>query len=76
MRERLEECSHEGRPRRGGKHRGRYAEAILRTDGLELAGATDVDPGRAAELVRDLGGVAYASLADLLGTRRSTRSST
>ena len=25
---------------------GRYAEAILRTDGLELAGATDVDPSR------------------------------
>ena len=57
--------SHEGRPRRGGKHRGALRRGD-RGDGLELAGATDVDPEPGAELVRDLGGRAYASLADLL----------
>jgi predicted dehydrogenase len=45
---------------------GRYADAILREDDLELAGVTDIVPGRAAALIRERGGVAYASLADLL----------
>jgi predicted dehydrogenase len=45
---------------------GRYAKSILAADGLELAGATDVAPGRAAELVADHGGREYASLDALL----------
>jgi predicted dehydrogenase len=48
----------------------RYAEAIGREDSLELAGATDVLPGRAEALVAAHGGVAYDSLADLLADER------
>jgi predicted dehydrogenase len=44
----------------------RYADAILREDVLELAGATDVVPGRAEELLATRGGTAYASLDELL----------
>jgi predicted dehydrogenase len=44
----------------------RYAEAILRADGLELAGATDLAPGRADALVAQFGGVAYPTLEALL----------
>lgn len=45
---------------------GRYAEAIVREDGLELAGATDAIPSRAQELALAWGGRAYDSLADVL----------
>ena len=34
----------------------RYAAAIQRADGLELAGATDLDPARAEALVAEFGG--------------------
>ena len=44
----------------------RYAEAIVREDALELAGATDAVPSRAEELTAAHGGRAYASLAELL----------
>jgi predicted dehydrogenase len=44
----------------------RYAERIVANDGLELAGATDVVPGRADELVAQFGGRTYASLEELL----------
>ena len=40
----------------------RYAQRIAETDGLELAGATDLVPERAAALVATFGGVAYPSL--------------
>jgi predicted dehydrogenase len=45
---------------------GRYAERIRATDGLELAGATDLLPGRAEAFVAEHGGVAYPSLDALL----------
>ena len=44
----------------------RYAKAINAEPRLELGGATDVDPGRAAELVGEFGGREYASLDALL----------
>jgi predicted dehydrogenase len=44
----------------------RYAERIGEVDGLELVGATDVLPERAAELVATHGGTAYESLDALL----------
>lgn len=44
----------------------RYAEAIVREEALELAGATDPASGRADALVTVRGGVAYASLDELL----------
>jgi predicted dehydrogenase len=44
----------------------RYADAILREDSLDLAGATDLVPGRAAELLATRGGTAYASVEELL----------
>jgi predicted dehydrogenase len=44
----------------------RYARRIVETDGLELAGATDVVDGRAAALVAEHGGAEYASLEALL----------
>jgi predicted dehydrogenase len=45
---------------------GRYAADIVGDPRLELAGATDVLPARAEELVAEYGGTAYASLAELL----------
>jgi predicted dehydrogenase len=45
---------------------GRYATRILESDGLELAGATDVLPGRADAFAAEQGGVAYPSLDALL----------
>jgi len=45
---------------------GRYAEAILAADGLELVAATDALPGRAEELVARSGGIAHPSLDALL----------
>jgi predicted dehydrogenase len=45
---------------------GRYATRIVACDELELAGATDVLPGRAETLAAEHGGVAYPSLAALL----------
>jgi predicted dehydrogenase len=44
----------------------RYAERIGEVDGLQLAGATDTRPERAQRLTAEHGGVAYASLGDLL----------
>jgi predicted dehydrogenase len=44
----------------------RYADAILREDVLELAGATDLVPGRAEELLATRSGLSYASLEELL----------
>ncbi|MBA2297666.1 MAG: Gfo/Idh/MocA family oxidoreductase [Actinobacteria bacterium] len=44
----------------------RYAAAIVAGEGLELAGATDPLPGRAATLVAPYGAEAYPSLAALL----------
>ena len=44
----------------------RYADAIAREDVLELAGATDLVPGRADELLATRDGTAYASLEELL----------
>jgi predicted dehydrogenase len=44
----------------------RYADAILRADELELAGATDLAPGRAEELLATRGGSAYPSVEELL----------
>jgi predicted dehydrogenase len=44
----------------------RYAETIDAADGLELAGATDTDPERAAVLVERHGGTAYRTLDELL----------
>jgi predicted dehydrogenase len=44
----------------------RYAKTITAQPRLELVGATDVVPGRAAELVGEFGGLAYASLDALL----------
>jgi predicted dehydrogenase len=44
----------------------RYAARIGEVDGLELVGATDVLPERAQDLVARHGGIAYASLEDLL----------
>lgn len=44
----------------------RYAQAIREEERLELVGATDVLPGRAAELVDEHGGREYASLDALL----------
>ena len=43
-----------------------YAKRIGEIDGLELAGATDVLPERAQQLVATHGGVAYDSLDALL----------
>ncbi|HEX3805811.1 MAG TPA: Gfo/Idh/MocA family oxidoreductase [Gaiellaceae bacterium] len=43
-----------------------YATCIVAEPRLELAGATDVSPGRADELVAVHGGTAYPSLDDLL----------
>ena len=45
---------------------GRYATRILASDGLELAGATDVLPGRAEAFAEEHGGFAYPSLDALL----------
>ena len=45
----------------------RYARTIVAEPALELVGATDVVPGRAADLVREFGGTEYASLDALLG---------
>jgi predicted dehydrogenase len=45
----------------------RYAARIVATDRLELVGATDLVPERAAELVASYGGTAYRSLEALLG---------
>lgn len=44
----------------------RYAQTIVAEPRLELAGATDIVPGRAAALVTDFGGVEYQSLEALL----------
>ena len=44
----------------------RYARQMI-AEGLELAGATDLLPGRAAAFVAEHGGVEYASLEALLG---------
>jgi len=44
----------------------RYAECIVAEPALELAGASDVVPGRAAELTARYGGRAYDALADVL----------
>ena len=44
----------------------RYAERIGAVDGLELVGATDVDPGASERLAAQFGGRAYASLDELL----------
>jgi predicted dehydrogenase len=44
----------------------RYARRIVETDGLDLAGATDLVEGRAAALVAGHGGVEYPSLEALL----------
>jgi predicted dehydrogenase len=44
----------------------RYAAAILSADGLDLAGATDLDPARADALVASYGGTAYPTLGELL----------
>lgn len=44
----------------------RYAEAIVAADELELAGATDVAPGRAGALMKKFTGVAYPTLDALL----------
>ena len=44
----------------------RYAKSITAAPELELVGATDVVPERAAELVRELGGTHYPSLDALL----------
>ena len=44
----------------------RYAKTIVAEPRLELGGATDVLPGRAAELVAEFGGREYASLDALL----------
>lgn len=44
----------------------RYAESIAGEERLELAGATDVAPGRAAELLAIHGGRDYGSLDELL----------
>jgi predicted dehydrogenase len=49
---------------------GRYAEDVVAAPQLDLAGATDVLPGRAAELVARHGGTAYGSLAELLADDR------
>ncbi len=47
---------------------GRYAGSIVAADGLELAGATDAVPARAAELVAGFGGIQYPSLEALLAS--------
>jgi predicted dehydrogenase len=44
----------------------RYAACIAAHEPLELAGATDLVPGRAEELVAEHGGRAYASLDEVL----------
>jgi predicted dehydrogenase len=44
----------------------RYAQRIAATDGLELAGATDLVAGRAEALVGEFDGRAYTALDDLL----------
>jgi predicted dehydrogenase len=44
----------------------RYAASIVSAPGLELAGATDLDPTRAATLVAARGGEAYPDLAAIL----------
>jgi predicted dehydrogenase len=49
---------------------GRYARRIAETDGLELAGATDVLPERAEALAAEAGGTSYPSLEALLGDDR------
>jgi predicted dehydrogenase len=43
-----------------------YARCIAAEPALELVGAVDVDPARAAELVAEFGGRQYASLEELL----------
>jgi predicted dehydrogenase len=48
----------------------RYALRIAETDGLELAGATDVVPERVEALVAEAGGTSYPSLEALLGDDR------
>jgi predicted dehydrogenase len=45
----------------------RYATRIAAAEQLELAGATDLVPGRAAALVAEVGGTEYPSLEALLG---------
>ena len=45
---------------------GRYATRILASDGFELAGATDVLPGRAEVFAAEHGVLAYPSLDALL----------
>jgi predicted dehydrogenase len=44
----------------------RYAEAIVREESLELAGATDLEPARAQALVAAHGGRAYPDLGAML----------
>ena len=44
----------------------RYARRIVAEPGLELVGATDPLPGRAAEIAAEFGGREYPSLRDLL----------
>jgi len=44
----------------------RYAASITAADGLELAGATDLDPRRAEALVAKHGGIAYPTLEAVL----------
>lgn len=45
---------------------GRYAETIAAAGGLELAGATDLDPARAEAFAAEHGGTAYPTLEALL----------
>jgi len=45
---------------------GRYAQTIVAKERLTLVGATDVRPGRAAELIGNFGGIEYPSLDALL----------
>jgi predicted dehydrogenase len=44
----------------------RYAQTIVDSGRLELAGAFDLDPGRASAIVAQRGGTAYVSLDELL----------
>jgi predicted dehydrogenase len=47
-----------------------YAKAFAQTPELELVGAYDVQDGRAAGIVAEFGGTAYASLDELLADER------
>ena len=75
MRERLEEWPMNVALVGAGNIAGRYAEAILRTDGLELAGATDVDPAQPSWSAI-LAASPTPRWPTCSWTRRSTRSST